>query len=238
MARVVLPFPVLPGKTADDARRIAEEFRRRPDEYAESRRRLGVRLERAYLQTTPMGMFVVAYIESDRDFGTVSAQLAQSDLDMDKYFVDNVREIHGFDLTQAPGGPPPETIAEWIDPEHSDRRRGMAFSAPINPGSEDLARSVLQDLFSQPGMAESRREKGHNKEVVTLVHTPNGPVGAAYLEGNDPFEGNRRFAASTSPFDLEFKEQLRRIFPPYVDFAEPVPGIEEIFDSQPILGNG
>jgi hypothetical protein len=57
----VMVFPVLPGK---DPRTIADEMRSRPREYEESRRRLGITLERAYLQHTPMGDFVTAYTES------------------------------------------------------------------------------------------------------------------------------------------------------------------------------
>jgi hypothetical protein len=65
--------------------------------------------------------------------------------------------------------------------------------------------------------------------------TPQGDVVAVYLEGEDPFEGNRRFAASTAPYDVWFKDELKKISPPYIDFNQPVPGIEQIFDSEAIL---
>lgn len=231
MARVALPFPVVPGKTADEVKSVAEEFKRRPDEYAESRRRLEVTLERAYLQTTPAGMFVVAYVEGDADFGQTFPALARSDLDIDKYFVRSLKEIHGVDVTQPPQGPPPETVGEWVDPKVTQRRRGMGFTAPLIPGAEDQARSFSRDAYNRTEMTESRRALGQNVEVVTLVRTPEGPVAAVYLEGEDPQEGNRRFAASTSAFDTWFKNELRTIFPPFVDFWQPVPGVEEIFDS-------
>src|ERR1700692_469258 len=54
MGRIALPFPVLPGKTEADIRSISERFKSDPDEYAESRRRGGVTLERVYWQQTPM----------------------------------------------------------------------------------------------------------------------------------------------------------------------------------------
>jgi hypothetical protein len=235
MARVAVPFPVVPGKTADDAKSIAEEFRRRPDEYAASRRRLGVTLERVYLQTTPMGMFVVAYVESGAGFGQAMGAVGQSDLDLDKYFVRAVKEIHGVDLTQPPQGQPPETVGEWVDPQVTERRKGMAFCAPLIPGTEEQGRAFCRDAFSRPEMTESRRALQENVEVVTLVETPNGPAAAVYLEGKDPWEGNRRFAASTSTFDTWFKDELRKIFPPMIDFGQPVPGVEEIFDSAGLL---
>lgn len=235
MTRVVLPFPVLPGKTTDDAKSIAEEFKRRPDEYAESRRRLGVTLERAYLQTTPMGMFVVGYSEGATSFGEHSAALAHSDLDIDKYFVQAIKEIHGVDLDQPPAGQPPETVGEWVDPQVTKRRQGMAFCAPLIPGAEDRSRAFMQDAFSRPEMTESRRVLQQNVEVVTVVDTPAGPVAAIYLEGENPREGNRRFAASTLTFDTWFKDELGTLFPPFVDFGQPVPAVEEIFDSAELL---
>jgi hypothetical protein len=92
-----------------------------------------------------------------------------------------------------------------------------------------------RDTFASEGMTRSRRALGENLELVTLVQTPQGPVLAVYLEGEDPFEANRRFAASTDPFDVAFKEECTHLFPPFIDFNQPVPGITEIFDSQEVL---
>ena len=235
MVRVVLPFPVLPGKTAAEAKAIGDEFMRRPDEWAESRRRQGVTLERAYLQTTPMGMFVVAYIEGEKSFTEVNALVAASDLDIDTFFVNAIRELHGVDVSQAAAGPQPETIGVWTDSEVSERRRGLAFSAPGLPGTEAKGRAFIADAFGRPGMAESRRAIGNNLEVVSVITTPAGPVVGVYVEGRDPAAANRSFAASTSEFDTWFKDQLRAIHPPFIDFNQPVQGIEEIFDSEAIL---
>ena len=117
----------------------------------------------------------------------------------------------------------------------TSRGRGMAFSAPMIPGTEDRGRAWAARTFASAGMTASRRAFGQNVEVVTLAHTPQGPVIGVYLEGADPFEANRRFAASAEPFDVEFKEELRQLFPPFIDFGQPVTGVIEIFDSQPLL---
>ena len=58
--KIVGLFPVLPGK---DGRAVSAIVKGRLDEYAEARRRQGVHMERAYEQVTPMGTFVIAYIE-------------------------------------------------------------------------------------------------------------------------------------------------------------------------------
>jgi hypothetical protein len=80
-------------------------------------------------------------------------------------------------------------------------------------------------------MTTSRRAFGQNVEVVTLTETPQGPICGVYVEATDPFEANRTFAASTEPFDVAFKDELRVLFPPFIDFSQPVPGVTEIFDS-------
>lgn len=234
MYRTVLPFRALPGKTAEDLKTISEEFRRRPDEYLKSRSRLGTTLERAYLQTTPMGMFVVGYVESERAPAEVFGGFAQSDLPIDQFFREQVKELHGIDLTQLPEGGPPETVGEWVDPAVTERRRGMAFTAPLVSEKMDEGREWARQTFRSPDMTESRRAFGQNLEIVTVIQTPEGPVAAVYLEGHDPWEANRRFAASTTAFDRQFKDVLRTIFPPFIDFDQPVTGVEEIFDSEKV----
>jgi hypothetical protein len=233
MERTVLPFPVLPGA---DPELMSRRFLEQPEQYAESRNRLGITLERAYLQTTPMGNFVVAYIESERSFGETTAALAASDLEIDKFFVDNVRNLHGVDLTQPPPpGPPPETIGAWSDPDVTQRGPGFAFSAPTLPDSRDAGRAFIKDAFSRDDMTRSRRALHQNLEVVTVSATPQGDVVAVYLEGQDPEAANAKFAASNDPFDAWFRSELAKLIPPFVDFSKPVPGVSEIFDSAAVL---
>ena len=235
MNRVGLVFPVVPGKTEADIRPIAERFNAEPEAYFESRRRAGVTLERAYWQHTPMGDFVVAYAESERSVPEVIGAYARGATEIDRFFAATVREVHGVDITQPPAGPAPETVGEWVDPAVNQRRRGMAFCAPLIPEQEERGRAWAKATFGDEEMTRSRRALGQNVEVVTLNYTPQGPVAAVYLEGTDPFEGNRTFAASTDPFDVRFKEELRVLFPPFIDFDQPVPGVTEIFDSQALI---
>ena len=70
-----------------------------------------------------------------------------------------------------------------------------------------------------------------SEELITLQSTPQGDIVGIYIEGDDPQKGNAGFAASQEPFDLWFKEELRKIFPPAIDWSKPVEGIEELFDS-------
>ena len=237
MVRAVLPFPVVPGKAEADIRRIPERLKSDPEGYRESRRRGGVTMERAFWQHTPMGDFVVVYFETSGPLANVLAAPAQSDLDIDRFFVAAVKDLHGVDLTQMQAGPPLETVGEWFDPLVSERRRGYAFCAPLAPGKTEEGRAFAREAFVTriDEFTASRRALGECGEVVTLISTPQGDVISVYLEGADPKDANVRFAASTSPFDVWFKEQCARIFPPFVDFSQPVQGITEIFDSEALL---
>ena len=228
MTRMALTFPVLPGK---DARDIANEMKSRPREYEQSRRRHGITLERAYLQHTPMGDFVTAYLEADGDVLEAFGKLASSDLDIDRYLVKAVKEIHGADFTQPMPGPQPETVAAWIDPTAKGRGRGMALCAPLAPGATERARAFVADAYHRDEFTASRRRLDVSEELLTLQSTPQGDIVGIYIEGDDPAKGNAGFAASQDPFDLWFKEELTKIFPPAVDFSKPIEGVEEIFDS-------
>lgn len=231
MEKVAAVFPVLPGK---DVRDVVKVLKGRDEEYAESRRRQGVHMERAYEMATPMGTFVIAYLESERPFAETNAQVAQSDLQIDRDFINAVKEVHGFDATQPPPGEPPEVIADWVDPSVTERKRGLAFTAPVRPGTEDAGRAWAKEAFEtrRDEHTESRRALGITRELVTLIHTPQGDVVGVYLEGDDPVEGNRRFAESRSRYDVWFKDRCKEIFPPEIDFNQPLPPITQVFDSR------
>jgi len=231
MSRSLLAFPVLPGKTDDDAKLSANEFRARPREYEASRQRAGITLERAYLQKTPMGDFVVAYIESSLEFAASARLMAESDLAIDGFFARTTKEVHGIDMTQVLQGPPPETVAVWLDPHVISRGRGLAFCAPLIPDAAATARTILAQESTWKEFGQSRRAKDQNVEVAGLLITPQGPIGTFYLEGADPVEAIRRFALSTRPYDLRFRGLLKKIFLPVGDFSQALAGIEEIFDS-------
>lgn len=230
MYRSVIPYSVTPGKTATAAGRIAAELQAHPREYVESRRRLAIALERTYLQETQAGAFVVSYVESNRSLAETLPMLARSALDIDRYFVNAVRELHGVDLT-APLASHPETVAAWFDPATAGRGKGLAFCAPLWPEAFDRARSDLSAAYASREFAASRRALGENGEVAVLLRTPRGPIGAVYLEGVDPYAAARRLAASDQPYERELNARLRTIVAASVDVGRLVAGVEEIFDS-------
>jgi hypothetical protein len=178
-----------------------------------------------------MGDFVVAYLESDKSAADVIATFNEKVSEIDRFFADTVGEITGVDIAGLPDGPPPETVGEWVDSGVTERGRGMAFCAPLIPEQRERAAAWAKGIFGEEAMTASRQALRQNVEVVTISDTPQGPVTGIYLEGVDPYEANRSFAASSEPFHVRFKEELSHLYPTFVDFSQPVPGVTEVFDS-------
>jgi hypothetical protein len=103
----------------------------------------------------------------------------------------------------------------------------FAFVFPILPGKLEEARVFAKEVAGARAsdMDASRRPLGVTRETVWLQQTPMGDMGILLLEGENVAEGNRRFAASTDPFDLWFKDTVKNISG--VDFGEPIPAMPE-----------
>lgn len=233
MPSIGFAFPVQPGKE-QIIREVSNELRTRRSEFQQSRQRAGVSLERAYLQKAPDGSsLVVAYVEAQGGFSDVVRSYLGSDLELDRYFIQKNSEATGIDFAAGPQGPEPEVVGEWVASGPTERQRGLAFAAPLQPGMTEVARRFAQEAYvtRKAEMAESRSAKGLIREMVFLNQTPAGDLVVVYLEGADPVEANRQFAASSTVFDRWFKDQCKQIFPPFVDFDQPVPPNEEMFSS-------
>jgi hypothetical protein len=232
MAKVGFAVPILPGKEDLATKHSIEEIRRRITEYEESRRRAGITMERVYLQRNPDGsnLFVV-YVEAAGGMTDVIGTFATSGSDFDQWFLDVNQEISGIDFRQPSPGGGPEPVASWEDPG-GGRGAGLAFAMPLLPGKAEALRAWAREAFEtrRQELTESRRALGQTREEVFLSSSPDGDVGVAYLEGKDPVGANREFAASGAPYDRWFKDGLKEIFPPFIDFDQPVPANETVWD--------
>jgi hypothetical protein len=100
MAYYAFANPVLPGKIDAWQNHIKEMNGPRNRERNESRKKVGLTIERVWLQHTPMGDFAVVYWEA-KDIGKVFDGLMKSDTPFDKWFRDKILvEIHGMDLSR------------------------------------------------------------------------------------------------------------------------------------------
>jgi hypothetical protein len=229
MEKAIAVFPVRAGKDARDVIRVVEARR---DQHTAARRRMGVHMERGFEQVTPMGTFMVAYVESDRPFGDTAAEVSKSELEAELELAAAMNEITGFDASTP--GEPSELLADWVDDTVTERKPGLAFFAPIRPGAAEAGRRFAREAYvvRRHELAASRRQLGITRETVTLNHIPTGDVVCVYLEGDDPVDSNRRFAESRSEYDVWFKDRAASVFLPEIDFNQPISHITPISDEQ------
>lgn len=99
-----------------------------------------------------------------------------------------------------------------------------AFARPLAAGKSDELRRFMSEATG-PRRAEHdelMRRYHLTKRYGWIQETPMGDMYVTYLEATDDFlEDNRRYAASTHPFDVWFKQQLGSILG--MDFNQPFP---------------
>lgn len=104
---------------------------------------------------------------------------------------------------------------------------------PVPSGIEEEATAFAREVEARRDeFSESRRRLGVTRERGWLQQTPDGDIFLLMLEGPDPQESNRRFAASQEPFDVWFKERAGGFLG--ADFDQPIPvNPEPIYSSVP-----
>ena len=111
MASLAAALPILPGQT-EVVRRMSEEaLGPRRSEYEESRRRLGITKEMAWIQHTPMGDMVIVYWEAENP-QRILEQMARSHDQFDEWFRQFIQNAHGLDITQEQP-PANELVFDW-----------------------------------------------------------------------------------------------------------------------------
>ncbi len=112
MASLAMAFPILPGKTEQWKHFCQEMAGPRRSEYEASRKRGGVTREVTSLQQTPQGDMAVLYLEAP-DIQRAFEAMGMAQEPFDVWFLEQVKEIHGADLSQPMPGPFPETFLDW-----------------------------------------------------------------------------------------------------------------------------
>jgi len=110
MASYSFVVPVLPGKTEAVRRLSAEASGPRRSEIDEFLRRVGIRKQEVWIQHTPNGDLCVVNLEAD-DPGRLFEELASSNKPFDRWYIRQLKEIHGIDLSQPL--PQNELAFEW-----------------------------------------------------------------------------------------------------------------------------
>jgi hypothetical protein len=112
MEQVGFALPVIPGQS-DAARRFFTELEmERKQEYVTSERRIGVSHELWFLQPTPNGDLLVAYIESP-DAANALRLFSQSQDAFDQWFKQQLAAVTGVDLNNPPPWPLSERLSTY-----------------------------------------------------------------------------------------------------------------------------
>ena len=106
-----IAIPILPGKT-EQWKKFANDLKTRyNNEFKESRKSLGI-TERAFLQKNPTGDLVIVTQEGENPVESFK-KLGQKTDEFTKWFVSQVKEIHGIDISKPEALPPfPELVVE------------------------------------------------------------------------------------------------------------------------------
>ena len=111
MSRLLaMAIPIAPEQE-EEFRKFTNELKdNRYEDFQASRRKLAVR-ERAFFQQTPMGGLVIVTLEGEnpeqafQEFGKGTDAFT-------KWFVEQVKLIHGVDLSSPPPGPLPNLVVD------------------------------------------------------------------------------------------------------------------------------
>ena len=115
----------IPAEQEEPWRRLLQELsdagRKEEEEYAQSRRRLGISVESVWLLPIKPrgGGMAVVYLEAE-DPERVLDELASSDAPFDSFYSGRVRKLFGFDLTRLGRAASGELLFAW----HDDDARG------------------------------------------------------------------------------------------------------------------
>jgi hypothetical protein len=112
MPTIAFSLPIAPGETETFRNAHRHFVGERRAEFEASRRRLGMRSERGFLQHTPAGDLAIVIFEVD-DAAHMFAGVGSSDAALDVDFRSYLRQVFGLDVTRPPPSPPAEPVFDW-----------------------------------------------------------------------------------------------------------------------------
>lgn len=99
MGGFAFSIPVVRGKEELDRSTLDEMLGARRDEYEAALRDAGITRQAIWHQETPAGTVAVVYVEGDDPEAAV-AQFGSSDEPLNAWFRDQMKEVHGVDISQ------------------------------------------------------------------------------------------------------------------------------------------
>jgi hypothetical protein len=226
MKTLAFAAPILPGKTEEGKRFAKEIAGPRSKEMTESRKAIGQTRETVWIQPTPMGDFLVVYLEGANSV-RANKEFAASQRPFDLWFKQQAQSFTGVDFNQ----PLPEGFSKVIYESHTPGAttnvQTLAVALPLLPGkTEDYLRFVEEVKEPrQSDMEGFHRRVGLVVENWYLEHTPQGDMVVVYIEGDVP-RAFQVFAESKHAFD----DWLKKVWleTEGVDFNQPLPAVPEL----------
>ena len=105
--------PLLPGKLEAWKEFTASLEGERKQEFEDFNKRYNLTGHRAWLQANPDGGHLVIVLHEGPGADGFMPGLGQSSHAFALWFRDNIKEVHGIDVTQPPPGPAPELLVDY-----------------------------------------------------------------------------------------------------------------------------
>ena len=225
MGSFAVAMPIPPG-AADKYRAFSEEaFGRRRDELAESRGKLGVTLERAWIQHTPGGDVFILLLEGD-DPVEANRRFAASEDPFDVWFKQEAGAALGADFSR-PVPVRPEMIYESVPKDGPRASQYVCVAIPLVPGKTEAHRQVAEEV---KGPRREAFDAFHDRAGVTedwwIEETPDGDLVLVYLESEDLAGAMEHLARSDEDAEAWFKERLMET--QGIDWGGPPPPLPEL----------
>lgn len=111
LALFATAFPLLPGKEAA-VKQFAKDMQSRKKDFEKSEKRLDVKRETWFLQTSPQGSLVIVNFEA-KDLNKTFTGFAKSTNPFDVWMKDQVKQLTGLDMSAPMTGPLPELLFSY-----------------------------------------------------------------------------------------------------------------------------
>ena len=212
MSSTAITFRILPGMTPAALGFIKEAVGPRGAEHDESRRRLGITREKAWIENTNEGDVLVFFFEGG-DLKAAMSMLGESDNMYDLWFREKMFTLTGADLCDLRQVKPSELIFEAQVDTPGGGAASTAVVLHILPG-ETGEMSQLVEQLAGPRAEEYRdmlQRHGLERSRMYLQRRPSGETVVLYAEGRDPGASIAGFARSSQPFDAWLREMMLKV---------------------------
>ena len=108
-----IAVPILPGKLEMWKEWAASLKGDKKQEWEDFNKRYNLTRHRSWLQANPDGGHLVIVLNEGPGADGFMPSLGQSSHAFDVSFRDNIKEVHGMDVTQPPPGPAPELTVDY-----------------------------------------------------------------------------------------------------------------------------